>query len=81
MKSILILFLISQIISIQIKTNTNSLTTVERYKVLFMLKLPALKYMNDNLLNTFSYKNVILGNDGILFYMNENEDFVIIYLI
>jgi hypothetical protein len=73
MKLIIILKIIFSIISIQIKSNSKSINTVERFKVLFMLKLPTL-LTNDSPLNTLSYKNLVLGNDDILFYSSDNTN-------
>lgn len=65
--------------SLSITTNNSSklkfnqpLSTVEKFKFLFMLKWPSVR--NDKLhpLNVLSYKNVLLSTSQIVFFVSPN---------
>jgi hypothetical protein len=68
----LILLIITYTHSIQIKSNSRNLTNVERFKVLFMLKYPTVRADHNNPLNNLAYRNLILANDQLIFFMSDN---------
>jgi hypothetical protein len=47
-------------------------STVEKFKFLFMFKLPSVKNDKDHPLNILSYKNVLLSTSQIVYFVSQN---------
>lgn len=53
--------------------DTNS-TSIKSYKFLFMYKYHGVQNEADHKLNLFTYKNILLSNDQIVFFESPNEN-------
>lgn len=53
--------------------DTNS-TSIKSYKFLFMYKYHGVQNEPDHKLNLFTYKNILLSNDQIVFFESPNEN-------
>ncbi len=71
-----IFFLSFLIFSINVFSMRNKQSTVDApksSKFLFMYKYPQVKNEKDHKLNVFTYKNVLLSNDQIVYFESTNE--------
>lgn len=52
----------------------NNSTSIKSYKFLFMYKYHGVQNEPDHKLNLFTYKNILLSNDQIVFFESPNEN-------
>ena len=60
-----------------IKLNNNSkssISSIQKFKFYFMLKLQSVKDDEKHPLNTFSYKNVLLSTSQVVYFVSSNPN-------
>ena len=58
----------------------NNSTSIKSYKFLFMYKYHGVQNEPEHKLNLFTYKNILLSNDQIVFFESPNENDPVIIL-
>ncbi len=54
------------------------LNTVERFKFLFMMKLPSVKNQATHPLNVLNYKNILFSTSQLVFFVSTNPSIPVI---